>query len=231
VPVLDGNVVRVFTRLFDITDDVTQPTVRNRLWDMATELVPPGEAGPYNEALMELGRVICKPRGPLCGECPIQVHCQAYGAGVQEQRPVKKRRAPVPHYQVAAGVIYGQRDRANRILIAQRPADGLLGGLWEFPGGKQESGETMLETLARELQEELEITVEVGELLIQVKHAFTHFRITLHAYVCRHTGGVPTAKGVADFAWVTIDDMDTYAFGRADQRIVAELKARPYRLL
>ncbi len=229
--VLDGNVIRILTRLYDISADVSQHGTRQRLWALAESLVPPGEAGDFNEALMELGRVICKPRAPLCQECPVRDHCQAFAAGTQVERPVKRPRSPTPHYDVAAGVVYEQGEQATRMLIAQRPAEGLLGGLWEFPGGKQEDGESLPQALARELREELGITVDVGDFLVQVKHAFTHFRITLHAFECRHTGGEPAALGVADFAWVTLADMDRYAFGKADQAIIAELRERPHRLL
>lgn len=228
VPVVDGNVIRILTRVFDIDAEVSRPATVNRLWELAGMLLPKGRAGAYNEALMELGRVICRPRNPRCETCPVREHCAARAAGNQAVRPVKKRRAPTPHYDVAAGVIYRQD---GRILIAQRPAQGLLGGLWEFPGGKREDGESMPDALVRELQEELAVTVDVGEFLIRVKHAFTHFKITLHAYECRIATGEPTAEGVADFAWVTLAEMDQYAFGKADQAIIAELRERPNRLL
>jgi A/G-specific adenine glycosylase len=230
-PVLDGNVIRVFARLYDMPDDVTQQATRRQLWELAETLIPPGEAGAYNEALMELGRTICKPHTPQCDPCPIQRHCRAFAAGTQLARPVKKKRAPAPHYDVAAGIIYGQGDQAGRILIAKRPADGLLGGLWEFPGGKQEDDESLPVTLARELQEELGITVTVGDFVVKVRHAFTHFKITLHAFECQHVAGEPAKIDVADFAWVTLDEMAQYAFGKADQRIIEELRERPYRLL
>lgn len=230
-PVVDGNVIRIFARVFDIADDVSQTAVQRAFWDRATELVPPGRAGAYNEALMELGRVVCKPRNPLCDQCPIRRHCEARKRGSQAERPVKRRRPPVPHYDVAAGVIFGSGSQEGRFLIAQRPAEGLLGSLWEFPGGKQEPGETMQEALARELQEELGITVSVGEFLVKVKHAFTHFRITLHAYACHVVAGDLQRIGVADFAWVTLDDLANYAFGKADQQVIAELRERPNRLI
>ncbi len=230
VPVVDGNVIRVLTRVYNIADDVSRSATRQRLWRLAEALLPPGEAGDYNQALMELGRVICKPRRPLCGTCPVQAHCLAFREGVQEQRPARSTRTALPHYDVAAGVVYGSGEQEGRILIAQRPLDGLLGGLWEFPGGKREEGETLPEALVRELQEELGITVEVGPFLVKVRHAFTHFRITLHAYQCRHVAGEPVRRKAANFAWVTLEQMDDYAFGRADRRVIAELRGRPYRL-
>lgn len=223
-PVLDGNVMRVFARLTDLEADVTQPAVQARLWALAEEWLPAERPGDYNQALMELGRTICKPRNPLCRACPLQAHCLAFARGTQAQRPVKKKKAPTPHYDVAAGIIWNS---AGELLIAQRPADGLLGGLWEFPGGKQEPGETLPDCLRRELGEELGITVEVGELFVVVRHGFTHFRITLHAFTCRYLDGPPQKLGVQDFAWVYPEALAGYAFGKADREIVAALHSRP----
>lgn len=155
---------------------------------------------------MELGRVVCKPHAPLCTECPASQHCSAFANGTQNVRPVKKRKAAAPHYDVAAGMVWND---AGQVLIAQRPLVGLLGGLWEFPGGKQESGETLTECLHRELQEELAIEVECTLFTI-VQHAFTHFKITLHAFTCRYLTGEPQAIGVRDWAWVTPDELSLF---------------------
>lgn len=222
-PVLDGNVIRVFSRLIDLPDDVTQPATLNKLWTLAEAHVPNTRPGDYNQSLMELGRTICKPRAPLCNACPLRDICRAFANGTQTERPVKRKKAATPHYDVAAGII---RDAAGNILIAQRPMDGLLGGLWEFPGGKQESDETLSECLQRELREELAIEVEVGAFFVAVKHAFTHFKITLHAFECRYVGGEPQKLGVHDWAWVTEDQFDAYSFGKADREVIAALKAR-----
>ncbi len=227
-PVLDGNVIRVFARLLDLPDDVTQSATKTRLWQLAADWLPAERTGAYNQALMELGQTICRPRAPRCDACPLRTHCAACAAGTQAQRPVKRRKAPTPHYDVAAGIIY---DDDERLLIAQRPSDGLLGGLWEFPGGKQEAGETLPQTLRRELREELAIEVTVGELFVVVRHAFTHFKITLHAFECRYRSGPPQTIGAQDFAWVRLDELDRYSFGKADRDIIAALKARPNLLL
>ena len=222
-PLLDGNVIRVFSRLKDFSDDVTTSSAQARLWQLAETWLPQTRAGDYNQALMELGRTVCKPRNPLCETCPISAHCLAYANGTQAERPVKKKKAATPHYDVSAGLI---RDENGRLLIAQRPMEGLLGGLWEFPGGKQEKGETLPDCLQRELREELAIEVEVGALFVSVKHAFTHFKITLHAFECRYVSGVPQKLGVRDFAWVTEGELAKYSFGKADRQVIQALQER-----
>ncbi len=222
-PVLDGNVIRVFARLTDLADDVTQPNTQKRLWNLAEEWLYPDRPGDYNQALMELGRTVCKPRNPLCGECPIRAYCLAYERGTQAQRPVKKAKDPTPHYHVTAGIIHGTQ---GRILIAQRPLEGLLGGLWEFPGGKCENGETLQECLRRELREELAIEVEVGDEFVVVQHGFTHFSITLHAFTCQHIGGEPQKLGVHDWAWVTENEFARYSFGKADRQVIDAMRKR-----
>lgn len=222
-PVLDGNVIRIFARLLDLSSDVTQSVVKDELWKQAELWLDRDRPGDYNQALMELGRVICKPRSPLCSECPISKHCLAFVHETQHQRPVKKQKAAVPHYNVAAGMIWNEM---GELLIAQRPLDGLLGGLWEFPGGKQEPGETLSECLSRELLEELAIEVDVGDLFTVVQHGFTHFKITLHAFTCRYRSGQPQTIGVHDWAWVSPDHLDQYAFGKADREVIRAFQER-----
>lgn len=222
-PVLDGNVIRVFARLLDMDADVTLPATKATLWKQAEDWLPETRPGDYNQALMELGRVVCKPRNPLCSECPIQAHCKAYAHGTQDQRPVKKAKAATPHYDVTAGMIWNE---AGELLIAQRPLEGLLGGLWEFPGGKVEPGETLPECLKRELREELGIEVEVGELFTVVQHGFTHFKITLHAFTCRYVSGEPQKLGVNDWAWVKPQDLAHYSFGKADRQVIRAMDER-----
>ena len=233
VPVLDGNVMRVFTRLYDIADDVTQTKVKSSLWELTTQVVPPYRPGDYNQALMELGQRVCIPREPNCSACPVQGHCAAYRNQTQNQRPVKTKKAPIPHHDVVAGII---RNDDGTILIARRPLEGLLGGLWEFPGGKLEAEETFAEALERELVEELAIRVEVGSLFVKVKHAFTHFKITLHAFECRYIGALPPYQEpqclqVSDWAWVDLTSIEKYSFGKADRQVIQALRDRQNMLL
>ena len=138
------------------------------------------------------------------------------------ERPVRPPRRRTPHTAVTAGVIW----RDDRVLIARRPLDGMLGGLWEFPGGKQDEGESLVECLKREIQEELGIEIEVGERLTTIEHAYTHLRITLHVFRCRYQSGRPQAIEVADYAWVSLDELDGYAFPVTDQAIIRVLKGQ-----
>lgn len=221
VPVLDGNVIRVLARLFDIDADTSKPETTRTLWSLAERILPEGRAAAWNEGLMELGRRVCTPRSPQCGTCPLQEHCAALQHGVQEQRPVKAPRRRTPHYDVTAAVI---RRKDGSILIAQRPHDGMLGGLWEFPGGKCQEGESLQACLRREIREELGIEIEVGAQIAAIRHAYTHFRITLYAFECRHTGGDPRPLAVADWAWVEPGALSAYAFPVTDQKIIAALR-------
>ena len=220
-PVLDGNLIRVFARLFDIADDITQPRTKRNLWDLAEKVLPSGRAGLWNEGLMELGRCICTPKSPRCSICPVDQYCQANKLGIQEARPVRSCKPATPHFDVTAAVI---RRGDGLILIAQRPLGGMLGGLWEFPGGKQQSGETLPECLSREIREELGIDIRVGQQIAVVKHAYTHFRITLYAYLCDYIGGTPQAIECADWAWVTLGNLDNYAFPVTDRKIIDKLR-------
>ena len=121
---------------------------------------------------MELGALICRPKNPDCPHCPLKKECSGFRSGGQESLPVKKPKKPIPHFDVTAAVIRNRK----KILITQRPEKGLLGGLWEFPGGKKEPRESLEQCLKREIQEELNIEIKVGECFIQVRHAYTHFQ-------------------------------------------------------
>ena len=250
---LDGNVIRVLCRVFAIERDPKDAQVREELWQLAEELLPHppapspdsnsmnqekgsasaplpsgerpgvrGTAGEFNEALMELGALICTPRNPKCDVCPLAKLCTAKKRNLQDQLPFKTKRKPLPHFDVTAAVIR----RSGRVLIAQRPFGGRLGGLWEFPGGKVETGETLKQCLRREIKEELGVRIKVGKPIISIDHAYTHFKITLHAFECELVAGKPRAVQVQDFKWVRMSELEKYAFAKTDLRIIEVLKKR-----
>ncbi|MGB3713539.1 MAG: A/G-specific adenine glycosylase [Candidatus Promineifilaceae bacterium] len=222
VPAVDGNGIRILSRIFDIADDISKSATKRKMWSLAEDLLSLDRPGDFNQALMELGQTLCLPTSPNCQICPLASFCLAKQRGTQLERPVRPRRKEIPHYQVAAAIIC--RDD-GRFLIAKRPANGLLGGLWEFPGGKQEEGERLQETLRREISEELGIDIEVNRRLVVVKHAYSHFRITLHAFLARHREGRPQNLAVADHTWVKLGDLEEYAFASADRKIIKHLQA------
>ncbi len=221
--VLDGNVRRVLSRLLALADDPRAAATRRLLWQAVRELLPPGRAGDFNEALMDLGSTVCLPRTPRCGLCPLRELCQGYATDDPDAFPPPLRRAAIPHRTVTAGVIW----RGEHLLIAQRPLDGLLGGLWEFPGGKLDPGETLPECLRRELSEEMDIEVAVGDELAVIDHTFTHFSLTLHAFECQYlSAGNPQTIGVRDWRWVAVNELERFAFPVMDQKIVQVLRRR-----
>jgi len=214
--VLDGNVKRVLARVFNLTHDVKSASGEKELWVLAESLVPPGRAGDYNQALMDLGAMNCRPQNPACPLCPLTKMCITRKLGVQNERPVVKKKTPAPHYDVTAAIIR----KNGRVLIAQRPADKLLGGLWEFPGGKREGGESLQSCLRREIREELGIKIAViGSQRMTLKHAYTHFKITLHVFDARWVSGKARAIEVADFKWIRPKALANYPMGKTDRAI------------
>jgi A/G-specific adenine glycosylase len=217
--ILDGNVKRVLTRLIAHR----QPPARNleQLWQVSEQLLDPDQPRDFNQALMDLGATVCTPRDPSCLLCPWRTDCQAYNQNLVTELPMREASAPLPHKQIGVAVIWN--DRAE-ILIDRRKQDGLLGGLWEFPGGKIEAGESVQECIRREILEELGIEVSIGEHLITLDHAYTHFKVTLQVYNCRHLRGEPQAIECEEVRWVQLADLCQYPFPKANRRIIEALQ-------
>jgi len=218
-PVVDGNVMRVLARYFAIRGDIRKPATQSEFWNLVEKLLPHGKAGDFNQAIMELGATICTPKNPTCPRCPLRHSCQARRQNLQDVLPVKKKAAATPHFHIGAGVVR----RGDKILISQRPLKGLLGGLWEFPGGKQEPGESLRDTVRREIKEELGINIEVGKKLAEIDHAYSHFKITLHAHECAYRSGQVQALGVRAWRWVKPHELKRFAFPAANQPIIQKL--------
>jgi len=219
-PTLDGNIRRVLARLFNVQIPARSKEGEARLWELAATYLPPGQAGDYNQALMDLGAAICTPHQPSCGFCPVVEYCAAHDLGIQEERPILPARGTPPHYTVTAAVI--QRD--SKALIARRPPEGLLGGLWEFPGGKLQPGENLATCLKREIFEELGVEIEVGRQIGVFRHAYTHFRVTLHAFGCTLQAGEPQNLEHNALAWVSIPELQNYPMGKLDRLIAMKLR-------
>ncbi|MFN9176779.1 MAG: A/G-specific adenine glycosylase [Synechocystis sp.] len=219
-PILDGNVKRVLARLVALF--VTPSDALAELWELSGQLIDPRQGRNFNQALMDLGATICTRAKPRCGECPWLGDCAAYNRGLVNQIPLRKMSAPLPHKQIGVAVIVNDQ---GQFLIDRRPSEGLLGGLWEFPGGKIEAGETAAECIVREVQEEIGIEVRVIRPLISLDHAYTHFRVTLQVYLCQYLSGEPQAIACEEVRWVTLQEMEQYPFPKANSKIIAALQA------
>lgn len=219
---VDGNIRRVYARLFDVDTPIKSPEGLERVEQIAREQLPAGRAGDYNQALMDLGAMICLPREPRCEICPLKELCLARQNDTQAERPVKSAKPEIPHWTVTAAVIW----KDGKVLLARRPLNGLLGGMWEFPGGKLEAGESLKDCLKREIVEELDALIEVGEAFGVYEHAYTHFKVTLHAFTCRFASEEPDVDGAEFVVWAAPEDLQNYPMGKIDRdiarRIVSE---------
>jgi A/G-specific adenine glycosylase len=172
---------------------------------------------------MDLGAGVCTPRNPACGACPWQGHCAAYAAGDPAAYPVKDAPRPLPFQVIGVGVVL---NGAGEVLIDQRLPQGLLGGLWEFPGGKQEPGEAIEATIARELREELAIEAAVGEELITLEHAYSHKKLRFVVHLCSWLSGEPRPLASQQVRWVRPERLGEFPFPAANARIIAALQER-----
>ena len=221
VPVVDGNVVRVCTRLWRIADNAALPATRQKIFRRLQKAIDSAAPGDFNQALMELGARVCRPRSPACAECPLADDCRARAAGKPERYPVRASRPPAPHYDVAVGIVHC----GDRILIAKRRLDQMLGGLWELPGGKLRPGETPAAAVVRELREETGIMVRARQALPTVRHAYSHFSVTLHPFECDWEGGEAVAEVAAEIRWVKPEELADLAFPAATRKVFACARA------
>lgn len=220
VPAVDGNVLRVMARLCAIADDIARPATRRVVEELVRAMIPPGRASEFNQALMDLGAVICTPRRPRCLLCPVRELCEAWKAGRVGELPVKGRaRAPRPVERVAAWV-----EQEGRLLIVRRPQEGLLAGLWELPGGDVPAGLAPEEALRTLLRDALGAEVEVGEHLVDVRHVFTHLVWHVRCYRAALAPGCKVAEG-EEVRWVAPEALGEYAFPAIYNKLLGLIRA------
>jgi A/G-specific adenine glycosylase len=218
LPVVDGNVLRVVSRWQGMDGDIRLAATKKSVHAFLGGIIPAKSPGRFNETMMELGALVCTPKNPLCPECPLRSGCFARLRGQTGVLPVKGRKKPVPTHRVALAVIV----RRGKIYIQRRPEEGHLGGLWEFPGGKCAPGEEPRAAVARECLEELGVEVVVSEKLAQVSHAYSHFKVVLHVFVCRLRGPAPRAD--QPHAWVRYGELRKYPFPAANHKFFPQIK-------
>ncbi len=221
--VVDGNVKRVLARLFEIDTPVNRPAGQREFQEAADRLLERGDPGTFNQAVMELGALVCRPAAPDCAACPVSSGCAAYTTGRQRVLPVRDKRRPRPTQHVAVGVI----ENGDRILVTRRKPEGLLGGLWEFPGGKIEEGESAGDACAREVREETGLDVEVVGHVARVSHGYTHFKVELDVFRCRYRGGDVVLDGPVDYRWIRLAEIHDLPIPGASHKILAHLEKIP----
>lgn len=217
---IDGNVKRVLARLFLIDAPVNDSASGKIFREAGDRLLDREHPGDFNQAMMELGAIICRPQNPFCRQCPVRKFCGAFARNRQEVFPFRKPREATPEYHIAVGVV--RRD--GRVLITRRAEKGLLGGLWEFPGGKVRKGrETAEQACLREIKEEVNLEVKVGARLARVKHAYTHFKIVMEVFLCDYLSGEVVLNGSLDFRWITVEEIGEYPFPGANHKFMPQL--------
>jgi A/G-specific adenine glycosylase len=218
--VLDGNVKRVISRLFilkqPVNDSKSHPGFRKK----ADLLLAEDQPGQFNQAMMELGAIICKPRNPVCPNCPVKSFCGAYQFELQYKFPVRVQKKEIPQYHISVGIIF----KNKKVLITRRKNEGLLGGLWEFPGGKVQPGENSQLACVREIKEEINLSVEIEKYFTTIKHAYTHFKIVMDVYICKYKSGRIKLRSAQDFRWIMIAEIKKYPFPGANHKFLPKLE-------
>jgi A/G-specific adenine glycosylase len=212
-PILDGNVKRVLSRLFAVSEDPKK--AEGLLWKISESLIPKGDSNAFNQAIMDLGAMICTPKDPLCHRCPLHHYCKAKASGNPERYPSKRVKKKIPHIEAISGVIL----RNGNVLLNQRPLQGLLGGLWEFPNWRnEEKGRLRFRLrLRNHIKKEIGMRVKVKESIGTFKQTYTHFKLTLNVFKCEAIVGRGKGK------WVPVRNLHLFPMSRIHRRIAENL--------
>ena len=219
-PVLDGNVRRVLARAFAVAERADSSVGTAILHELAVANLPPGRAGDFNQALMDLGATVCLPARPRCGICPLAPVCEANRLGMQDRFPVLRPRNRIPHLVLGA-VVALDRERA---LIARRQSQGLLGGMWEFPnaslGSQARLADPLESQFVKELHKSYGLRLGSHRPLVTIQHAYSHFRVTVHAYRCT----IAPFHVRPGMRWTSIRDLSRFPMGKVDRQIADKLQ-------
>jgi A/G-specific adenine glycosylase len=222
-PLLDTNVQRLFARLADIDQPLKQSTTRKQLAAMAEILLDPDNPRIHNQALMELGGLICTPKQPNCPTCPLQYHCKAHQANTVKLRPVATDRQKKIDIIMACSILH----RGREFYIQQRLPNDVWGGLWEFPGGRLEAGESPEQAARREVREETGWDVSELTALATVTHQYTRYRVTLYGFLATLAPSMPqpTLTAASRYAWVPLPHLRDYPFPAGHRQLLHTLCA------
>ncbi len=228
VAVIDANVTRVYARFFDIDTPVREKKAKDRIAGIARELLPAGRARLFNQAVMELGGLVCTPRKPQCSRCPLSEYCLALAGGTAGERPVTGKSKKIVTVQRVSGIVFHR----DSVLLLQRKQSDVWGGLWDFPGG--ELGEENPEgLLVRRILESTELLVDVVEPITTVVHHYTRYKIILHCFLCALRGNKRGAvlSSADDYCWAATGEIEDFAFPAGPRKILEYIRQKRPELL
>jgi len=214
--VVDGNVKRVLSRLYCLDHPVNKPSFHKQFKTYAESLLDKSKPGIFNQAMMELGALICTPKKPQCQICPVAEFCAAILSDKVTQFPKRVKSKKIPTYPIAVGIV--RKD--GKLLITRRKLNGLLGGLWEFPGGKLKAKEEAPTACIREIKEETGLTVKTVSHLTTIRHAYTHFKIQMDVFYCIYISGQIDLNGPIDYRWIARKHINNFAFPKANLKFI-----------
>jgi A/G-specific adenine glycosylase len=216
VPAVDANVLRVFARLDDVAGPMNKGSVKKSIQGRVVSLLPEDRPGDFNQAVMELGALVCSKR-PDCAGCPVGNHCLALARNTVAERPVLAPKVAPIRIDMATGVLV----RHGKVLVQKRRPDDVWPGLWEFPGGCMEAGESPEQALRREYMEEVELAVRPTEKIAVVRYSYTRYRVTMHCFLCEDDGqGDPVFNAASEGRFVSFGDLSALAFPAGHRRLI-----------
>ena len=214
-PAIDGNVRRVMARILGYRK--LSKRNMNIIQSTLCKWIHTTEPGDFNQAMMDLGACVCFPTNPACMHCPVNYYCKAFSSGNPMNYPLKNKHKKIPDHTFVAGIIW----QGDQFFIQKRYSSGMLGGLWEFPGGKVESGESLVVALKQKIKEKCGTETKIIKQVGSINHAYSHFSITLYLYHCKTNGELLKPK--QRHQWITPGEIKKYAFPKANHKLFAIL--------
>jgi len=218
LPIVEANSRRVLCRLLGLQAPPVQ--VESQLWQEAETFLPARRVGDFNQALMELGALICTPAHPDCQRCPLHRHCAARQRGLQDVIPVPAKKPAVVAIDEVAVVVH----RGPHLLLMQRPERGRWANLWEFPHGPLEAGECHAQAAHRLLRALAGLRATVVADVATVRHAVTHHRITMTCLAARYQAGRVRSDFYQQGLWLPVERLKAFPVSAPQRRLMERLR-------